>query len=65
MRQNLNDLSTVAQLLYEDGNPSTEKKNSTIVFMSDWQCVCVCVFFLKKKKGVCAALFSQIRTYNF
>ena len=25
--------------------------------------VCVCVFL--KKKGVCAALFSQISTYNF
>lgn len=53
----------VAQLLYENGNSSTEKKNSTTVFMSDWQCVGV--FFLKKKTGVCVALFSQISTYNF
>ena len=43
VRQNLNDLSIVAKLLYEDENPSTGKKNSTIVFILDWQCVCVCV----------------------
>ena len=26
-----------------------KKKNSTIVFMSNWQRVCVCVFLKKKK----------------
>ena len=58
VRQNLNDLSTVAKLLYEDGNPSTGKKQSTTVFMLDWQCVCVCVF-LKKKRCMCYFVFSN------
>ena len=63
MRQNLNDLSTVAKLLYEDGNPSTGKKIAQLCLC--WTgSVCVCVCFLKKK-GVCATLFSQISTYNF
>ena len=48
VRQNLNDLSIVAKLLYEDENPSTGKKIAQLCLC--WTgSVCVCVFLKKKK----------------
>ena len=57
VRQNLNDLSIVAKLLYEDENPSTGKKIAQLCLC--WTgSVCVCVF-LKKKKCMCCFVFSN------